>query len=651
MIQVEFYNRQEMTKIQSNLYDKFEDVINKYIQKTSVDPSYIYFVSNGRQIDPQITIENQIIKETRTLKVFVYQLKEEKFFIESQDIICPICKELCRIKFDNFNIMLYDCNKNNHTIKKIKFKDFLDLQNINISDIICNKCNRNKLVNSHDKEFYKCLACKNNLCVQCKEKHKKNHSIINYESKDFLCQKHYEFISDFCQTCKINICSLCMKQHKEHNIISLNDTERDIFETRNKLLEIKNEIKIFNDKLKEIIQKLNELIEAMNTYDKINDTIFKSFTTRNPYYQILQNLKEINFDNEIFKSINKINKIENDKDKLINIIDLYNNLYPKNSEDISLIKYTKKNKEKNKFNQMTIVYSIKKNIEKMRLFGKKFVKNNKEKCYLLIDGKRNELTEQLNLNDNQKNQNTLEIKLVEIENKSIDNLDYMFFNCFCLKSLPDISDWNLKNITSFYAMFYNCISLISLPDISKFDQEKLFDMNWRIYGCNSLECLLHINKWETKETPNIDSCFFDSSLISKLEDISDCDNKIIYKSDEDDNDIEEDKSNDDDDNDESDESESPKFKGKHKCWHNSKLNTSGITDMSYMFHGCSSLKTVPDFSKWNLKNVKNVTGMFEGCTSLKSKPNISKWNISKKIKKDSIFAGVKEKMPKRLKDC
>ena len=73
--------------------------------------------------------------------------------------------------------------------------------------------------------------------------------------------------------------------------------------------------------------------------------------------------------------------------------------------------------------------------------------------------------------------------------------------------------------------------------------------------------------------------------------------------------------------------------------------------MSYMFHGCSSLKTVPDFSKWNLKNVKNVTGMFEGCTSLKSKPNISKWNISKKIKKDSIFAGVKEKMPKRLKDC
>jgi len=650
MIQVEFYNRQEITKIQSNLYDKFEDVINKYIQKTSVDPSYIYFISNGRQIDPELTIDNHIIKETRTLKVFVYQIKEEKYFIESKDIICPICKELCRIKFDNFSIMLYDCNKNNHTIKKIKFKDFLDLQNINISDIICEKCKKNKMVNSHDKEFYKCLTCNNNLCVQCKEKHKKNHCIINYESKDFLCQKHHEFISNFCLTCKTNICSLCTKQHKEHNIMPINDIERNnIFETRDKLLEIKNEIKIFNNKLKEIIQKLNELIDAMNTYDKINDIIFNSFIKRNPYYQIYQNLKEINLDNEIFKSINKINKLTDDKDKLVNIMDFYNNLYPKNSEDINTIQCVK---EKNKFNQMTILYEIKTNMEKIRLFGKKFVKNNKDNCYLLIDGKRNELIEQFKLNDKQRNQNIMEIKLVEIENKSINNLDYMFFNCSCLKALPDISNWNLKNVTSIYAMFYNCISLMSLPDITKFDQDKLFDMNWRIYGCNSLECLLHINKWDTKEATNIDSSFFDSNLISKLEDISECDNNIVYKSDEDDNDIEiEEDKNSNDDDDDSGESESPKFKGKHKCRHKCKLNTSGITDMSYMFHGCTSLKTTPDFSKWNLRNVKNVTGMFNGCTSLKSLPNMSKWNLSKKIKKDSMFEGCNEKLTKKLKNC
>ena len=50
--------------------------------------------------------------------------------------------------------------------------------------------------------------------------------------------------------------------------------------------------------------------------------------------------------------------------------------------------------------------------------------------------------------------------------------------------------------------------------------------------------------------------------------------------------------------------------------------------MCYLFAGCSSLKSLPDISKWNTSNVKFITMIFYGCSSLKSLPNISKWNTN-----------------------
>ena len=42
---------------------------------------------------------------------------------------------------------------------------------------------------------------------------------------------------------------------------------------------------------------------------------------------------------------------------------------------------------------------------------------------------------------------------------------------------------------------------------------------------------------------------------------------------------------------------------------------SNVTDMSYMFNGCSSLISLPDISKWDTKNVTNMSEMFYGCSS------------------------------------
>ena len=47
-----------------------------------------------------------------------------------------------------------------------------------------------------------------------------------------------------------------------------------------------------------------------------------------------------------------------------------------------------------------------------------------------------------------------------------------------------------------------------------------------------------------------------------------------------------------------------------------------------MFEACSSLKSLPDISKWNTNNVNDMQCMFEGCKSLKSLPDISKKNAN-----------------------
>ena len=51
-----------------------------------------------------------------------------------------------------------------------------------------------------------------------------------------------------------------------------------------------------------------------------------------------------------------------------------------------------------------------------------------------------------------------------------------------------------------------------------------------------------------------------------------------------------------------------------------------VTDMSFMFFNCESLKLLPDISKWNNNNVTNMSRIFYNWWSLESLPDISKWN-------------------------
>ena len=142
MVEVEFIYKQQKINIQSNMNNIFEEIIQKYIDKTNLDINNIYFLANGRYINREEKLEN-IISESDKRKnkiiVLVYSINstihnENTNIKISKDIICPECKELCKYEIKDYKIKLYDC-KNGHIKENINLNEFENNQIIDISQI------------------------------------------------------------------------------------------------------------------------------------------------------------------------------------------------------------------------------------------------------------------------------------------------------------------------------------------------------------------------------------------------------------------------------------------------------------------------------------------------------------------------------------
>ena len=168
--------------------------------------------------------------------------------------------------------------------------------------------------------------------------------------------------------------------------------------------------------------------------------------------------------NNIYKQ-NAILNIEQDIKNNVNIINNINPLVKiDNLNDIPINKYS----NKNQLNKTTLLYEI--NEDPARIFGYRFVRNNKNNCCLLINGIEKELCQILFENNATKGH----YKIILIEKNIFTDMSYMFgdntfFEQKSLIFLPDISEWNTKYVTNMKSIFYNCILLTSLSDISKWN--------------------------------------------------------------------------------------------------------------------------------------------------------------------------------------
>ena len=511
MVEIIFNYNQVETIIQANLNDSLNDIIQKFLNKTQLDINNIYFISNGQQLSENkkiIDLMNVSEKSSNRKNILVLSINstinnDNINMIKSKDIICPICKEICIYEIKDHKIKLCGC-KNGHIIDNIKLDDFNNKQNIDISQIKCDKCKSKPKLNTFNNDFFICYECKMNLCQLCKSIHDNTHSIINYDNKNYICNKHNETFVKYCKKCKIDLCFSCLNEHKNHKLISYKDRLIDIKELRNKMNNLNMVINKFKMNLEEIINKFKKLQDNLELYSNINNNIINNYElNKNRNFSLLISLKNIS--NDIDNEIKKLKIGYKYGYNLNKLLYLYNEINDINLETEINYKTFKKNK------------NVKK--EKLRIFGSKFVKNNIDNCKIIYKNKEYDLCKYLDdIDDNYNYNDMITIKLKGSNN--ITDMSYMFSQCESLYSLPDISKWNISNVNNISYMFNGCKSLPLLPDISRWNTSNISDMSFIFNSCESLPSLPDISKWNISNVNNMSYIFNECQSLFSLPDIS-----------------------------------------------------------------------------------------------------------------------------------
>ena len=190
MIRANFIFNQKTTTIECNKNDLMEDIYKQFATKINIDFNKLYFynIENDGLINYNLPLNEQAkIKDKNPGKMEILVIKKEdknenKSIIDSKDIICPKCGEICLLDIKGYKIALYDC-KIKDKIDNILLEEYEKIQKIDQSKVLCGKCNKSSKSIAKNNEFYKCLGCDINLCQKCKSKHDNNHNIINYEKK------------------------------------------------------------------------------------------------------------------------------------------------------------------------------------------------------------------------------------------------------------------------------------------------------------------------------------------------------------------------------------------------------------------------------------------------------------------------------------
>ena len=314
MAKVIYFYEGTQTTIQCDMNDLLKDIFQKFLIKAEINLDKVYFLYDGCKLKEDLTFKeaiNETDKGENIMRIVVQEINKEMqkdSLMKSEEIICPNCYESIRINLKDYKINIYDC-KNNHKVDNLTFNEFEKSQLVNISKIICDKCKDKNKGNSYKNEFYKCISCGLYLCPLCKLAHEKEqHKIIDYEQKYYICEKHKDNYSKYCQICKINICMLCEKGHKGHKSCYFGDIMPDKDDLINEINEFKKKLDIFNNTIKDIIKRLNNVIDNMELYYKITNNLFNYYDIQKRHYNLLTNINEFkNYNNIIIKDINIIN--------------------------------------------------------------------------------------------------------------------------------------------------------------------------------------------------------------------------------------------------------------------------------------------------------------------------------------------------------
>ena len=629
MFYVEFNYNEFIRKVECDYQETMRSICKRYCKKTILDINTLHFMYLGKEIDLELTFSQTaagVDKERKIMTIMVFDKDMgDLHIVRANEVICYTCYGSALLSIEKYRIRIHDC-MNGHKVGSFLLDEIEENQSIDLSQIKCGHCKIYSRGYTYKNEFYRCNTCKINLCPMCEPKHDKDHVIIDYDRRNFVCEEHKRSYHSFCTNCKKNMCVLCEKKHGEHKILYLH---KMFLHTKDELLEKLNELKKSVNKfvkdVKMIISKLNLIKENMKCFYELIYHLIHAYDEKNINFEVLKNIHEIATNTEIQETLDLVNNETDIYSKFKLVYDLYEDMIYKND--------------------INIIYQVNKLKDTLKIFGEEFVDNNDTKCTIILEGEEQELQSEIDIKDILKDK--IRVKLTNLDQithmsnifcncsdlyscndmskwrtNNVKDMQKIFYGCSRLTSLPDLSFWHTQNVKDFCGMFYNCVSIISipdisewvtskvknmsgmfcgcerlkyLPDISRWDTRNVNDMNGLFCGCTSLEYIPKINRWSTDKVKDMSGIFCGCSNLLKLPDISD--------------------------------------------W-----NIDKVKSLDGMFFSCSKLKSIPDISIWNTENVKNMTGMFGNCFCLTSLPDINKWTISKKTKIANMFRGCKDEL-------
>ena len=155
----------------------------------------------------------------------------------------------------------------------------------------------------------------------------------------------------------------------------------------------------------------------------------------------------------------------------------------------------------NKYKNGNLIYNNE-NENETKIFGTKFVENNKNNIELIINGIKDRLIENYKLKQGDNN-----IRII-IKNKLI-NLGYMFDGCESLKNIDELKYLNTKDIINFAYIFHGCSSLSDIKPLENWNVSNGKNFSYMFNGCSSLSNIEPLQNWNVSNCSDFPGMFGD----------------------------------------------------------------------------------------------------------------------------------------------
>jgi len=343
MAKVEFNFNGIITTTLCSENESMENICKRFATKIQTDITNLTFLYSGNEINLKNTLSqimNNIDKQRKVISVLVYEkntiakTEAASNLVKSTVPICPECSQTTKLDIlDNYNINLSEC-RNKHS-KNLLIDEYEKTQYIDLNKIICSYCKTNQK-KVYKNQMYICCTCKNILCPLCKDNHDKTHAIMNYDQKNFFCERHLESYISYCKYCKVNLCLRCQKYHHDQFIISFGSIFPEKDELLIQLSEVRKIVDVFKKDIVHIIEKIRKVKDNIEILYTIYYEMITKFDDRKRNYEAFKSINSIK-NNFVFQQIQQINQTQDINSKIQSILIIHQQMTQKYNNQMSML--------------------------------------------------------------------------------------------------------------------------------------------------------------------------------------------------------------------------------------------------------------------------------------------------------------------------